>query len=208
MSVDVALLAIAGPPVLPETELVAACRAAAAGGVTAIQVRHKAASASALLRVTQEICRAVSLPVYVNDRADVALAASAAGVHLGPEDVPARIVRYFAPRPFRIGVSVGTPEEARLVHDADVDYWSIGSVYATDTKLDAGQPIGVDGFQKLAALAPPGMPTIAIGGITPKNAAGILSAGASGIAVSRAVFGATDIEGAARALSEIVRSHH
>ncbi len=197
-------MAIAGPPIVEVSALVDACRAAARGGATAVQVRMKGAPAAELLRVTEAVCAAVSIPVYVNDRADVALAARAHGVHLGPDDVPPDEIRTLAPSPFRIGISVGSPTEADAALQADVDYWSIGPIFATATKPDAGPPIGASGFRKLAARAPGDLPVIAIGGIAATNLSEVLEAGAAGVAVSRAVFSAGDIERATRVLRDIV----
>jgi thiamine-phosphate diphosphorylase len=113
-------------------------------------------------------------------------------------------VRQFAPRPFRIGVSVGNKQEAAAALTADVDYWSIGSIYATGSKADAGQPIATTGLAELAGLAPKGVPVIGIGGIDYTNAAEVLSSGALGIAVISAVFGTDDVEKAARRLRAVV----
>lgn len=204
MTRDVRLLAIAGPPALRESHLLDACRAAEAGGVTAVQLRLKTAPSSTIYRITEALLEALEIPVYVNDRSDVAVASGAHGVHLGADDVPPAAVRRFAPRPFRIGVSVGSDAEAKSVQGADVDYWSVGSVFATATKPDAGSPIGIQEFQRLAALAPNAISVIAIGGIQAANAGEILRAGARGIAVSQAIFGAPDVEAAARALWRVV----
>ncbi len=204
MKEEVRLVAIAGPPIVEVSALVDACCAAARGGATAVQVRMKGAPAAELLRVTEAVCAAVSIPVYVNDRADVALAARAHGVHLGPDDVPPDAIRTLAPSPFRIGISVGSPTEADAALRADVDYWSIGPIFATETKPDAGPPIGASGFQELARRAPADLPVIAIGGITATNVADVLEAGAAGVAVGRAVFSAGDIERATRALRDMV----
>jgi thiamine-phosphate pyrophosphorylase len=201
---EVRLIAIAGPPALELDALPGACGAAAAGGVTAVQVRAKQVPGGRLLALTQQLVALLPIPVWVNDRADVALAAGARGVHLGADDVPASAVRGLAGPRLRIGVSVGSPAEAAAARAADVDYWSIGSIYATRTKPDAGPPIGTDGFRMLAAHAPPQIPVIAIGGITPENAGEILAAGAHGVAVSAAVFAAGNVEHAARALRDAV----
>ncbi len=197
-------MAIAGPPIVEVPALVEACRAAARGGATAVQVRMKGVPAAELLRVTEAICAAVSIPVYVNDRADVALAARAAGVHLGADDVPPSEIRTLAPPPFRIGLSVGSATEADAALQADVDYWSIGPIFATATKPDAGPPIGASGFRKLAARAPADLPVIAIGGITATSMAEVLEAGATGVAVSSAVFASRDVASATRALRNII----
>jgi thiamine-phosphate pyrophosphorylase len=204
MQSDLRLLAIAGPPVLSLARMVDACRAAEAGGVTAVQVRMKDAPAVTLLEVADALVRHLSIPVWVNDRADVALAAGARGVHVGTDDIPPTAVRTFAGAALEIGVSVGDLAEAEAASQAPVDYWSIGSVFATATKPDAGAAIGTAGFRHLAALAPAGIPTIAIGGITSENAAEILEAGAHGIAVSQAVFAADDVRAATRQLRAVI----
>lgn len=169
-----------------------------------MQLRWKDAPAGELLLLAEALVTALTVPAYVNDRADVAWLAGAAGVHVGADDVPPSRIRTFAPRPFRIGVSAGTAAEADAVRGADVDYWSIGAVFATGTKPDAGAPIGVAGFRALAARAPAGMPVIAIGGVDMTNAARVLAAGAAGVAVSSAIFSAPDVAAAARALRDVV----
>lgn len=203
---DVSLIAIASPPFVDPATVLDACKRAEAGGATAVQVRFKLAAAATILRIATRLVDTLAIPVYVNDRADVALAAGAQGVHLGAEDITPQAVREFAPRPFRIGVSVGTEAEADAVAGADVDYWSIGSVYRTGSKSDAGEPIGTGGFRVLARRAPPGVPVIAIGGIDVTNAREVLESGADGVAVISAVFGVADVEGSTRQLRDIIES--
>jgi thiamine-phosphate pyrophosphorylase len=164
----------------------------------------KDAPPATILELTSRLVADLSIPVYVNDRVDIALAAGAHGVHVGADDIAPAAVRDLAPHPFRIGVSVGCDAEALAVREAPVDYWSIGSIYATGSKPDAGQPIGIGGFQSLAQQAPAGMPVIAIGGIDSTNAREILEAGAAGIAVISAIFGAADMERSARELRKIM----
>lgn len=201
---DLRLLAVVGPPFVGTDSALDSCLAAEAGGVTALQVRWKTAAASDLVSLAERLVRSLSIPVYVNDRVDVALASGAVGVHLGAEDLDAAGVRAMAPRPFRIGISVGTEAEAQDALGADVDYWSIGSIYHTDTKRDAGAPIGIEGFERLAALAPKGLPVIAIGGIDCSNVAEVLRAGAGGVAVVSAIFGSRDVENNARRLRALI----
>lgn len=201
---DLRLLAVVGPPVVSPECVLDAGLAAEAGGATALQVRWKRATASGLLSLTENLVESLSIPVYVNDRADVALAAGADGVHLGAEDLDPARVRSISPANFRIGVSVGTKNEAKQVLAADVDYWSIGAIYHTDTKRDAGTPIGTEGFRRLAALAPDSMPVIAIGGIDASNVADILRVGALGVAVVNALFGSSEIEKNAREMRAII----
>ena len=110
----------------------------------------------------------------INDRLDVALAAGAAGVHLGPEDLPIALARGIVPPGFWIGASVGNPGEAELGRGAD--YWGIGPWRATTTKPDAGAPLGSAGFRELCALGR-GIPCVAIGGITPEDVPAVFEAG-------------------------------
>ena len=201
---DVRLLAIADPEVLRGRDLVAAAQAAEAGGATIIQLRMKGAGAGAMLDAARCLRAALTVPLFINDRADVAWAAGAEGVHLGAEDIPAEAVRAAAPWPCLIGGSVGTSAEARAARTAGADYWSLGSVFATATKPDAGAPIGAAGFRALAALAPAGMPLVGIGGIDATNAAEVVGAGAAGVAVISAIFGADDVGQAARRLRDVV----
>jgi thiamine-phosphate pyrophosphorylase len=169
-----------------------------------VQLRVKRAPAARLLELTKALRATLTVPVYVNDRADIALAGGAHGVHVGSDDLPPSAVRDLAGDTLRIGVSVGTDKEAARAVEERVDYWSIGSVYTTGTKPDAGPAIGPQGFQALARRAPAAMTTIAIGGITHANAAAVLDAGAHGVAVSSAVFGALDVTRAARDMRAVV----
>lgn len=178
--------------------LVARAAAAARGGASMLQVRLKHASSRELMEVTRALVAAVAVPVIVNDRADVALAAGAAGVHLGIDDLPVAAVRALAPPGFVVGASFGG--EAELAHARGADYVGIGPVHSTASKLDAGVAIGVHGFARLRALVP--CPAIAIGGVGASDAGPLRAAGAAGVAVIRAVFGSTDPEGAARELRD------
>lgn len=183
-----------------QTGLLERARAAALGGATCIQLRLKDVPARDLVELARVLVRAVGVPVIVNDRADVAIAAGAAGVHLGPDDVPPAVVRSFAPDGFIIGASVGTAGEVGGAEGAD--YVGIGPVFATGSKSDAGAAIGVGGFSLLAAAT--GLPAVGIGGITQENAREVIDAGAAGVAVIAAVFGATDPLAAARELASAI----
>ncbi len=175
-----------------------ALRAAAAvrGGATMVQVRLKSADARQLAEVTRRLVASLAVPVLVNDRADVALAAGAAGVHVGPDDIPVEAIRRIAPPGFIIGASLGSDAEAANAIGAD--YVGIGPVYQTLSKGDAGTAIGPQGFARLRSLTV--APAVAIGGITSTNAHDLIVAGACGIAVIASVFGAADPERAARGL--------
>ncbi|HEU5171385.1 MAG TPA: thiamine phosphate synthase [Gemmatimonadales bacterium] len=176
-------------------DLVALARAAERGGVTAVQLRLKHATARELVAAARALVAVLAVPVLVNDRADVALAAGAAGVHLGPDDLPVGLARRIAPPGFILGGSAGTPAEAAAATDAD--YWGVGPWRATATKDDAGPVLGAEGFGRIVALAG-GKPCIAIGGVRPEDVAAVRAAGGAGVAVARGILGAADVEAAAR----------
>jgi thiamine-phosphate pyrophosphorylase len=182
--------------------LIARAVAAVRGGATMIQLRLKDADARLQVEVARALVAALppSVPVIVNDRADIALAASAAGVHVGAEDLPVDAVRRIVPAHFIIGASVGC--DAEVVGARDADYVGIGPVYSTASKSDAGTAIGVEEFARLARRS--GRPAVAIGGVDASNAAPLIAAGARGVAVIRAVFGAEEPEAAARAIRSAI----
>jgi thiamine-phosphate pyrophosphorylase len=182
------------------TTLVDRVTAAVRGGATSVQVRLKSATPREVVEITRSIISKVSVPVIVNDRADIALAAGAAGVHVGEADLPVSAIRRFAPANFIVGASLGS--DAELLNAKDADYVGIGPVYGSDSKSDAGSAIGVEGFKRLAALVP--HPTIAVGGITADRALQITVHGAIGVAVLNAIFMADDPESATRAIAAAI----
>lgn len=173
--------------------------AAVAGGATMIQLRLKEESARSLVEIARMLRAAVpDVPLLVNDRADVALAAGADGVHVGVDDLSPVVLRRFVPPGFIIGASVGGDEEVDRA--AGADYVGIGPVYATGSKVDAGAAIGPARFAQLARRC--GVPAVAIGGLSAATVSDVMSAGASGIAVINALFGASDPTQAAHALRD------
>jgi thiamine-phosphate pyrophosphorylase len=180
--------------------LIERASAAARGGATCIQLRLKDVTARDLAALAEALMRSLAVPLMINDRADVALAVGAAGVHLGADDIPVHAVRSFAPPGFIVGASVGSDDEVRNAEGAD--YVGIGPVYASGSKKDAGKAIGLEEFSRLAAAT--GWPAVAIGGITQTNARAVIEAGAAGIAASASVFGATDPLAAAREMASAI----
>jgi len=176
-------------------DLVALALAAERGGATSVQLRLKRASPREQVERGRALVAALRVPVLVNDRPDVALAAGAAGVHLGPGDLPVALARRVAPPGFIIGASVGSVDEAAAAVEAD--YWGIGPWRETATKGDAGAALGPEGFRRLVALAG-GKPCIAIGAVRPEDVSLVLAAGGSGVAVVSGILGAGDVEAATR----------
>ena len=174
--------------------------AAVRGGATSVQVRLKTAPPREVVEITRAIIMSTSVPVIVNDRADIALAAGAAGVHVGEADLPVAAIRTFAPANFIIGASLGSDSE--LANARGADYVGIGPVFGSDSKSNAGGAIGVDGFERLAGMVE--VPAVAVGGITADRALQITVHGAVGVAVINAIFRADDPERAAREIADAI----
>lgn len=191
----VRLMLVTDDGLLRGRDLVALALEAQRGGVTAFQLRLKQSGARELALLVRALVQAVSVPVLVNDRPDIAIGAGASGVHVGPDDMPVELVRRIAPPGFVIGASVGSEAEASAAGAAD--YWGIGPWRATATKRDGGAGLGPAGFRRLVALGE-GKPCIAIGGVTPEDIPAVLAAGGGGVAVVSGILAAEDIESAAR----------
>jgi thiamine-phosphate pyrophosphorylase len=175
-------------------DLVALARAAEDGGVTSVQLRLKASPAREQVALARALVAALRVPVLVNDRPDIALAAGAAGVHLGADDLPVTLTRRIAPPGFVIGASVGSDAEAAAAVDAD--YWGIGPWRVTTTKAEAGTGLGADGFVRLARLAG-GKPCLAIGAVRPDDVPLVHRAGGTGVGVVSGILGNSDSSEAA-----------
>lgn len=191
------LVAITDDAEAQRSTLVDRVAAAVRGGATSVQVRLKHATPREVVEIARSIVARVPVPVIVNDRADIALAAGAAGVHVGEADLPVSAIRRFAPANFIIGASLGG--DAELANARDADYVGIGPLFTTDSKGDAGKAIGIEGFRKLAGLA--GRPAIAVGGVSAELAAQVMAAGGAGVAVINAIFSSDDPESAARSIA-------
>ena len=182
-------------------------REALAGGAPTIQLRLKSASARELLEAAQTlmpIVRSAGALFIVTDRLDVALAAGADGVHLGPDDLPVKDVRRVADArsgvadTFIVGYSTDTTDEAARAEAEGADYLGVGAVYATANKSDAGDVIGLEGLRRVVKAV--SIPVVAIGGITPERAPAVAKTGACGSATIGAVMSATEPAEAVREL--------
>ena len=176
-------------------ELLDRIQAAVAAGVDWVQIREKDLAARELLDLARESVVAGSARIIVNDRLDVALAAGAAGVHLGHASAPAREVvawcrRGNAPPDFLVGVSCHSLEGAKEAESDGASYTYFGPIYETPSKIPFGKPHGV---AELAAVSSAvRIPVIAIGGVNESNAVECLRAGAAGIAAIRMIQGTED----------------
>jgi len=178
-------------------------KAAVAGGASVVQLRDKEATTRQLLewaREIRELTWRTQTLFIVNDRVDITLAVDADGVHVGDEDMPVPIARRLLGAGKLIGRSVANEQEALQAIAEGADYVSLGSIFATKTKPDAGDPIGVEALRRVRAVLPSDYPLVAIGGITLTNAAAVFEAGADAVAVVSAVACAQDPVAAVRQL--------
>ncbi len=176
--------------------------AALQGGAVAIQLRDKVGSAREILAqadTLRRLCRRHDALFIVNDRVDLALAADADGVHLGPHDLSVADARRIAPH-LLIGASAGTLDAAIEAQRAGADYLGAGAVFdASSSKPDAVHDRGVDAIRDIVEAVD--LPVVAIGGITLENAAQAWSTGATALAVIRAVGAHPDPARAVRLLA-------
>lgn len=200
--------ALCGPRGVP-----AVVAAAVRGGATCVQVRDKTASTRALLGLVEAVVAvAGDVPVLVDDRLDVALAARAqgtrlAGLHVGQSDLPAPLARSLLWPGALLGLSVGTLEQLHEVlgwPDGTVDHLGVGPVLATPTKPDHDVAIGVEGAAAVATASP--VPCVAIGGLHAGLAGPLRRAGLAGAAYVSAVCAADDPEAATRTLAQAWRA--
>jgi thiamine-phosphate pyrophosphorylase len=179
--------------------------AAVAGGVTAVQLREKNCSTReivALARALMQLLTPRGVPLLINDRVDVALAAGADGVHIGQSDMAYRDARALLGARALIGLSVETAEQACEAQLYDCDYLGVGPIFPTTTKSDAAPAWGLDRLAELRKSSR--HPLVAIGGIGASNVAMVTAAGADGIAVVSAICSASDPRAAAAQLRMVI----
>ena len=179
--------ATAGP-----TDVLGTVGRALQGGLAAVLVRRPHASAREVFDITRQLrpaTRKCGCKLLVSDRADVALAADADGVHLGERSLPITAIRRHLPAEMLLGRSTHNLDEATEQEAAGASYLFLGPIYPTKTHPD-GTPLGLDHLREAVLRCK--IPIVAIGGIDAKNAPGVVAAGAAGIAAIRAYSSATD----------------
>lgn len=175
------------------------------GGADCLQIREKQMDGGELVRLVREaieIARPRGVSVIVNDRADVALAAGADGVHVGATDLSIRDVRRIAGRGLIIGASTHDLNEARTAVEAGADYCGVGAMFSTALKPQR-VPAGIAYLQAFIDRYP-NVPHLAIGGVTPQRVPELVAAGARGVAVSSAVCEAEDPAAACAAIVQAI----
>lgn len=186
----------------PIPELV---RAAVRGGVTVVQLREKELSSREFLIEALEVKRILDgtgVPLIINDRIDIALAADADGVHLGNNDIPIEYAKKILPAGKIIGLSAESVEDAVRADKKGADYIGVSPVYTTPTKPELETGLGIEGLKKIRKVTR--LPLVAIGGLNKNNSAEVIKNGADGIAVVSAVCAAENPEKASAELLKIV----
>ena len=182
-------------------EVAASVEEVLAAGAPLVQLRTKVGTDRARWRLAAAVvgrCHATGARCLVNDRADIAAAVGADGVHLGEEDLPVAAVRAVLGPDAVLGATCRDPESARRAEAEGATYLGVGPAYATTTKAGLPAPLGPVGVSRVASAVD--IPVIAVGGVTPERVAGLLDAGAHGVAVAAAVFASADPAAATRAL--------
>jgi len=208
--IDLRLNAIVDPERANGRSLAELTRLVVAGGATLIQLRDKHGSTRAMIEEARAIRAALAgtgVPLVINDRADVAVAAGADGVHVGQDDIPAQEARRLLGPKAIIGLSIKSVALANAAPLDAIDYAGIGGVYATTSKDNPDPPIGVAGLSAVIAAVRArkrDFPVCGIAGIDATNAAAIIAADADGVAVISALSMAPDPQAAARELRAVV----
>ncbi len=183
-----------------------AVRLALQGGVHAIQLRERDLPVRELLALAQEM-RALTNEfgalLFINDHVDIAVAAVADGVHLGHQSMPPSAVRNIVGTKMLIGASTHTVDEAVVAESEGADFITFGPIYETPSKVKLGAPVGLEALRGVKRAV--SIPIFALGGIRGRNIGNVLWAGAYGVSMISAIFGAEDIRKAAQNTVNMVR---
>ncbi len=165
------------------------------GGVKAVQLREKDLETRTLLALAyrmRELTARYGARLFINDRADIAVAVNADGVHLGHTGIPVEAARKVCGEKMLIGKSTHSLDEAREAEKAGADFITFGPVFETPSKKPYGKPVGVQPLRGTTERV--AIPVFAIGGIKRENALEVTEAGAYGIALISAILAAGDIK--------------
>ncbi|MGC3872156.1 thiamine phosphate synthase [Halomonas sp. GXIMD04776] len=199
MTFDLSLYLITDPKMCAERGLVETVIAAVRGGVTMVQLRDKYATDAELIEQAKTLKSALAgsgIPLIINDRLEVALAADADGLHIGQTDGDAVAARKALGPDAILGLSINTSEQLAAADTSLLDYVGLGPVFATSTKSDHEAPLGFEGLAALASASP--LPSVAIGGLQAQHVVPVRDAGSQGVAVISAICAAPDPQAAAQ----------
>lgn len=171
---------------------------AIAGGASVVQLREKDCSSREFYKLALRVKRITepnNVPLIINDRIDICLAADADGVHLGQSDIPCREAKKILGADKLIGVSAALPEEARQAQADGADYLGIGAVFHTSTKDDA-RAVSLETLREIRAAVT--IPFVVIGGVNAQSITKLYGMGIDGAAIVSAIVAQKDITAAAR----------
>ncbi|RAR57388.1 thiamine-phosphate pyrophosphorylase [Onishia taeanensis] len=197
---DLSLYLVTDAALCAKAGLIDTVLAAVRGGVTMVQLRNKTASDAELIVQARRLMAALhgtGVPLIINDRLDVAIAAGADGLHIGQGDGDVAEARRQLGPDAILGLSVENSIQLAALDPQGLDYLGIGPVFATASKQDHAPPLGLEGLTELAASSP--LPTVAIGGLNASHVEAIRQSGANGLAVISAICGQPDPQAAATA---------
>lgn len=204
--VDYSLYLVTDRDLMSSETLEQGVRLALEGGCTLVQLREKNCSSLDFYEMALRIkkaCAEFDVPLIVNDRVDIALAAGCDGVHVGQSDIPAAEVRKLIGKDKILGVSASNLQKALKAEKDGADYIGVGAVFSTSTKTDTNSVT----FEQLKEIKEKiNIPVVAIGGINKNNLSELKGTGIDGVAVVSAVIAQNDIRAAAHELREIERS--
>ncbi len=177
------------------------------GGCTVVQLREKACSSREFYDTAcrmKAITKHYGVPLIINDRVDIALAADADGVHVGQSDLPCGAVKRLIGNEKIVGVSASSLSEAVEAVRQGADYLGVGAMYSTQTKTDAAL-VTLDELRAIRAAVT--VPVVVIGGINKNTVGDFQGSGIEGLAVVSAVISQPDIRAAAAELLRLFKEN-
>ena len=204
--VDYSLMYVTDDSITDDTAFFKILEDALKGGASIVQLREKSGNTRSFYNralKAKTLCHAYRIPLIINDRIDIALAADADGVHIGQTDMPYSKARALLGATKIIGLSVSNTEQAIEAENLKVDYIGISPIFNTATKKsDLAPSLGIEGLKMIRPLF--SKPIVCIGGIHQNNVADIIKNGANGVAVISAISKAKYPEKETKNLKEII----
>jgi thiamine-phosphate pyrophosphorylase len=202
--VDYKLYLVTDRDVLKNKDIYTAVEESIKGGVTLVQLREKNISSLDFYNIAvklKQITDKYNIPLIINDRLDIALAVDSAGLHIGQEDIPAKIARKLLGENKILGVSARNLKEAKKAEKDGANYIGVGAIFPTSTKSDA-QAVSIEALKEIKENI--SIPVVAIGGINTNNVKLLKPANIDGISVISSILGKENITLAAKELKKLI----
>lgn len=208
MKIDYSLYLLLDDFIVPADDMLNVLSKLVTTGITCVQLRMKKATHADIIRIATQILRLLkphNIPLIINDHVDIVAAIDADGVHLGQGDMSSFEARKQLGANKIIGLSIENLEIGEKCRDLPVDYFGVGPIFPTDTKLDAAASIGIDGLIQIKKILT--KPIIAIGGINTANIVPVLETGVDGIAMASAILAQPLPELAAKEIAKMISAN-